>query len=322
MGKATKKWLIVAASLMVLGLIIFSAVMTANHWDFTKLSTAKYETNTYEVGLEFNNISINTETADIIFVPSDDGKCRVVCYEQQKMKHSAAVEDGTLTIDVVDTREWYDYITIFSFTSPKITVYLPQAEYASLFIELSTGDLEIPKDFKFGNIDVFTSTGDVKFLASALEDIKIKTSTGDICVENVSADKLDLSVSTGDVTASSIICEGDIKIHVSTGDTKLTDVTCKSVTSSGSTGDIILKNIIADEFFSIERSTGDVKLDGCDAAEIFVKTDTGDVTGSLLTDKVFITQTDTGSIDVPKTMAGGKCEINTDTGDIKIDVTP
>lgn len=28
--------------------------------------------------------------------------------------------------------------------------------------------------------------------------------------------------------------------------------------------------------------------------ELFVKTDTGDVTGSLLTDKIFITQTNTG----------------------------
>ncbi len=54
------------------------------------------------------------------------------------------------------------------------------------------------------------------------------------------------------------------------------------------------------------------------AGEIFVETDTGDVTGSLLTDKVFITQTDTGSIDVSKIADGGKCEISTDTGDIRI----
>ena len=53
---------------------------------------------------------------------------------------------------------------------------------------------------------------------------------------------------------------------------------------------------------------------------MFVETDTGDVTGSLLSDKVFITKSDTGSIDVPKTVTGGKCEITTDTGDIKIEI--
>ena len=59
-------------------------------------------------------------------------------------------------------------------------------------------------------------------------------------------------------------------------------------------------------------NTGDVKFDACDASEISVKTDTGDVTGSLLTDKVFITNTDTGRVNVPQTATGGRCEIITD----------
>ena len=39
MKKSTKIWLITATSLVALGCIIFSVVMTRNHWDFTKLST-------------------------------------------------------------------------------------------------------------------------------------------------------------------------------------------------------------------------------------------------------------------------------------------
>ena len=42
--------------------------------------------------------------------------------------------------------------------------------------------------------------------------------------------------------------------------------------------------------------------------------------GSLLSDKVFITETDTGNVNIPKTTDGGKCEIKTDTGDIKIKI--
>ena len=63
-----------------------------------------------------------------------------------------------------------------------------------------------------------------------------------------------------------------------------------------------------------------MKFKGSDAAELFVKTDTGDVTGSLLTDKIFITQTNTGDVDVPDTAAGGRCEIRTNTGDIEIKI--
>ena len=75
-----------------------------------------------------------------------------------------------------------------------------------------------------------------------------------------------------------------------------------------------------EEKFDIERSTGNVKFSDCDAAELFVETSTGDVKGSLLSAKVFIVKTDTGSADVPKTITGGRCEIETDTGDIKITV--
>lgn len=70
--------------------------------------------------------------------------------------------------------------------------------------------------------------------------------------------------------------------------------------------------------FSIERSTGDVEFDGSDADEITVKTSTGDVRGTLKSEKVFLTDTSTGWINVPKTTSGGRCEITTSTGNIDI----
>lgn len=317
MRKTTKVWLIIAGFLVVVGCIIFGGVMSMLKWDFTKLSTVKYETNTYEINEVFNEISMNTDTADIIFALSDDGKCRVECYEQENAKHSVSVEDDVLVVKINNRKSWYDYIGL-CFSSPKITIYLPKTEYNALSIDGSTGNVEIPKYYSFENVDISLSTGDVDFCAATSGSIKIKTSTGNICVENISTGLLDLSVSTGKVTVSGVTCEGNITVDVSTGKANLTDIACKNVISSGSTGNITLSNVIATEKFSIKRSTGNVKFNSCDAAEIYVKTSTGDVTGSLLSDKVFITDTDTGSVDVPKTATGDRCEINTDTGDIEI----
>ena len=117
-----------------------------------------------------------------------------------------------------------------------------------------------------------------------------------------------------------VSCTGEVSVNVSTGKAYLTDFKCKSIISDGNTGDIYLDNVIAEEKLSIKRSTGDIRFNGSDAAEIFVETDTGNVTGTFLTDKVFIAQTDTGRVDVPKTTSGGRCEIITDTGNIKISV--
>ncbi len=319
MSKQAKTWLITAASLVALGLIMFAVAMTVHDWDFTQLNTAKYETNTHSLSDEFADISIKTETADIVFLPSDDGKSKIVCSEPENAKHSVMVQDSTLIINEVDQREWYEYIGI-TLGTPKITVYLPNVEYGMLLIREDTGDIEIPQNFRFADIDILTSTGDVKNEASARECIKIKTSTGDIRVQTISANTLDLSVSTGKVIAASITCTGDVKISVSTGNVKLTDITCKRVVSTGSTGKISLENVIAAEHISIERNTGDINFDGCDATEMIIKTSTGDVTGSLLSDKVFFTESNTGSVNVPQTVTGGKCTITTDTGDIYIQI--
>ena len=319
MMKKTKVWLLTAALLVVLGLILFVAGMTANNWDFLNLSTEKFETNTYEIREDFRHMAMETDTADILFAVSQDGKCKVVCYEPEDEKHTASVQDGTLMICVVQQKQWHDYIGI-TMETPKIAVYLPQTQYDSLVIKESTGDLEIPGEFRFESMDISTSTGDVKNFASTSGTMKIKTNTGAIYVENVSVDVMDLSVSTGDVSAKSVTCVGDIQVGVSTGHAKLTDVKCKNLSSRGNTGDVFLENVIASELVSIERSTGDVKLDGCDGAELWIKTDTGDISGTLLSEKVFIVETDTGSVDVPKTVTGGKCEITTNTGDIRVKI--
>ena len=303
-------------TLSILLLLIIFCMMILT---MTACSSRNYETNIHDVNEEFNNISIKTDTADIAFVLSDDGTCRVVCYEDAKKSHSVEVQDGTLTVNVVNDKKWYDYIGV-NIDSPKITVYLPEKAYSSLVIEESTGDIEISNDFKFKSIDISLSTGNVKCYASAVENITIAASTGDIYAEGISASSLDLTVSTGNVTVSSVTCEEDITIGVSTGKTYLTDVACKNLTSTGSTGDISLKNVISTEKISVERSTGDVTLDRSDAAELFIITSTGDVEGSLLTNKVFIIETDTGRINVPNSITGGRCEITTDTGDIKISI--
>ncbi len=321
MSKATKIWLIIAASLILVGSIIFAGGMTAMKWDFTKLSTNKYETNSYELTEDFNSISISTSTADIEILPAESTKSSVVCYEQTNVKHTLEVKDGSLVINEVDTRNWHEHIHIgVNFEATKIAVYIPQGEYGALSIILSTGDVKISKDFTFESISVSASTGDVTNYASASDFIKIKATTGKIFVEDISAGSLDLSVTTGDVKVSGVNCDGDVKVGVSTGKTYLTDILCQSVISDGGSGDISLKNVIVAQKLSIERTTGDVLFDGSDAAQIIVKTQTGDVEGSLLSEKVFIVDTNTGKKEVPKTVTGGRCQITTNTGDVKITI--
>lgn len=317
MKKSTTLWLIIAAALVLAGSIVFTGVMMMLNWDFSQLSTVKYQTTEYTISEDFKNIAINIDTADIAFVAAE--KATVICHEQKNATHRVTVENGSLVVKSTDERKWYEHIGI-GFETPKITVYLPQGAYDALTVSSSTGNVDIPADFSFRRIHITESTGRVTCLASATEAVTIKATTGDIRVEDIATGQLDLTVSTGKVTVSGVDCSGDAVVSVSTGDANLSDLSCKNFISSGNTGDIDLKNVIATETFSITRSTGDVKFDGCDAGEITVTTDTGSVKGSLLSGKIFITHTDTGSVHVPDSVTGGKCQITTDTGNIKITI--
>lgn len=319
MDTTIKVWLIIAAALVILGALVFTVIMSINHWDFYKLSTTSYITGTHSITEDFTELSLEVDSAKINFIPSEDELCEVVCFEDENTPHSVTVEDGCLTIRVNDQRKWYHHIGIFNGTS-KITVTLPRGVYQSLKIDSSTGNIHIPGDFSFQRIDIAGSTGDVKCSASASESLKIRVSTGNIRVENLSTGTLDLSVSTGHVDANSISCSGAVNIKTSTGKTSLKDLSCGSLTSTGSTGDLTLENVIAEQTISIKRNTGDVQFIKCDAAQITVTTSTGDVTGTLLSDKVFITKTATGRVTVPSTTSGGQCKVTTNTGDIKLTI--
>lgn len=315
MKPVTKGFLIAAAVLILAGALLYVGVMAKNHWDFAALGKGDYETNTYPITEDFRSISIRSDTENIAFRPSEDGSCRVEILEREGKPHGVAVKDGVLCIE--EPEEKWSFFSL-SFAEPKITVCLPEGEYAELFIEESTGKIDVPADFRFDSISLTASTGDVSCRASAAGTISIDTDTGDIRVEDLRAETLRLTVTTGRVEVRSVSCEGTVEVLVSTGKTELTDVSCGSLISDGGTGDLTMKNLIAAETVAISRGTGDVRFEACDAGELEIATDTGDVTGTLLTGKVFLVRSDTGRIKVPETTAGGKCKVTTNTGDIDI----
>lgn len=316
----TKYWLLAAAALLLAGGLAFAWAMSGLRWDFSALGTSNYETNTLAIDERFQNLSIRSNTEDIVFAPSEDGVCAVEFYDQENRRHTASVEGGTLCIESADTRAWFEHITLFSLGTPKITVYLSETDYAALAIQGGTGSVTIPADFTFERMDVTLSTGDVRCAAAVSGPVRIETSTGDIRLNGLSAGALRLSVSTGAVEVRSVACTGDVEVTVRTGSARLADVSCKSLISGGSTGGLVLERVTAEDRVSVERSTGDVRLERCDAAELEIQTGTGSVTGSLASEKVFLAKSGTGRVEVPATVSGGTCRVTTSTGDIRLEI--
>lgn len=162
---------------------------------------------------------------------------------------------------------------------PTLTLYLPKDQYAALKLLVDTGDIRVPKIFTFDRVQIGSDTGDVDFQAGVTGQAQFKTDTGTV---------------------------------------KAVGVSCGNFTAESDTGEILLENVIASGALDVTSQSGDVRLKECDGAEIYIITDTGDVKGTILTEKVFLTETDTGEVNVPKSLTGGRCDITTQTGDIDI----
>lgn len=314
--------IIIAIILIVLGIVICAVSFFSVDFDFKKLSTQKYVHSTQSISDDFQNILIKTNTADVTLLLSDSGECKIESNLPEKFEISISVENGTLSVRVNDTRKWYEHIQFFSFGNDVITVYLPKNEWGNLGITTNTGDVSAPSNLKFSGVSIKGNTSDISIYSDVSGDMQIITDTGDIKISDVQQmQNLTLKTNTGDIKAEGVNAQGVIDIDVDTGDVKLNDFTGKGLKIKSNTGDVELREVVLTDTVDVRTDTGDVKFNAFDASGIKIVTDTGDVRGSLLTPKYFVVKSDTGREIYPSdSHSEERCEITTDTGDIKITI--
>ena len=67
--------------------------------------------------------------------------------------------------------------------------------------------------------------------------------------------------------------------------------------------------------------SGNITLEKSDAGELTLKASSGNITGSVLTEKIFLAESSSGRINVPKSVSGGRCEITTGSGNIDLRIS-
>lgn len=317
----TLKAVIVAAALIVVGAVLAGCGLWGmdGAWDlFT--GSGKLITTQETITGDFTNIDIDISWADLELLPSPDGTCYYKTATYDNTHCSYCVENGTLKIRQDDNRKWYQHIGIY-WEKTSLQVYLPEDAYGQLTVQSDTSDVTIPADFTFENVTITTDTGDLTITCQVTQQLSIASSTGNMTVRGIASQSITAAAATGDVYMEDIRCD-NLNISTSTGDKYLADVQCGTLKLEATTGDSELRNVVVTGDAKLESDTGDWELEGFDAANISIETSTGDVEGTLLSEKIFFTDTHTGHVEVPRTTSGGKCEITTDTGDIDIEIAP
>ena len=277
-----KKLLITSLILFVSGVIICGSVFAVKGKEI--LVEEDLVETSYEFDDVISNVHIEAIKNDVLFEVSRDGQCRVECLDLEGMEHEVTVTGDTLTITSEgDIEDLFDITRINVFhSSPRITVYLPEAEYESLVIDAANSDVVLDQDIIFSDVDI--------------------------------------NLDDGDVNISNYHSDGDISVDVDAGDLQVVNTTCRNLTYNGDTGDVTLNNSIISEQLNISILFGDVTFDGSDAFSIIVEIDSGDIEGTLLTAKTFDCSVQTGDVEIPGNGNGGNCQLHIGAGDIEIDI--
>ena len=318
--KSSKKVVIIVALVMIaVGLGISVCAMVALGFDFRKMNTVDLVTNTYELDEEISAISVKGVECDVRIIPSEDGNCKVVCHESDKVSNSVNVENGVLSINYNDNRKWYERIGVF-WGSMKIDIYLPEGEYDKFYVKTVSGDINIPEGYVFAKAEIKSISGEVRYLSQVGGDLSVKTTSGDIFIGESEAINMSAVSTSGKITMKNVTVQSNVNIKTVSGDVELSGIECENISADTTSGEQEYQDVVMDGNMNIKSISGDVDMHRCDAGSIRIKTTSGDVSGTLLTDKIFTTDTVSGDVDVPRSESGGECEIITTSGDIEVDV--
>lgn len=316
--KARMKMTITGIILVALGCLLFAGCSAANGFDWSKLSTQRYEQKTKTVEEAFHSISITDNTANVHLIPTTDGVCKIE-YEQSKyITYDIAVSADTLTVNKVENRKWYHHIG-FNFYNPTLTVYIPAGTYGALTVVSDTSDVTVPSGFAFENFKIDISTGNVLLSADVAGDLTVRTSTGHISVSTASAATASLTASTGRIEASNLTVAGSFTATSSTGDQKFYNITCANATMTSSTGDKEISSLTATESLTVTSDTGENTFRDIACGAASVTTSTGDQNYTDFNCASANLQAETGDVTMTNLIASGHLQIKTDTGDITFD---
>ncbi len=302
MKKSKKILITVAVILVAVGMICGFCGIYSLGFNFNEISTSDFVTHTYTVEDDFTNIIIEDAESNINFYKSNDDKCRVLCDEREKVTHTVVNENNTLTVRVKDERNWFERINIgFFIADMRVSVYLPKNKYDSLNAASMSGDIDVANEFTFDNAKVGSISGDVSVKADVKQELNISSTSGDVIINNISA--------TECINASSV-----------SGEIDLSNVKGKEIFAKTISGGVMLTDTVASQKLKANSTSGEIDLKRCDAKNIVLDTVSGEISGTLLSNKQFITETTSGTVNVPQCVSNEECRITTVSGDIYIKI--
>lgn len=322
--KATGKALIVAGSLLILGIIFIAGggLIINNKYEKAKAEMPELKEFVYEAKTEdIKDLETKLESEDVEIITTDSEKIRITYYDieeestykfteankklvmekQEKLKLS--ISGSGLSITNFD--ELFARNVNIEASVPKFKIEIPETYEGSAKFKGTSGNYEI-SDIDFENT------------------LRIELSSGDIYVQNTtSKNDIDISCTSGTIQLSNIIAGGDLNIDSSSGDITIKDITAEnSLNCATTSGNFEGVNIVT-AIFNKASTSGDTAIAGLSGATaINCVSTSGDFNVTLsgeLEDYSISCQTTSGTSNLPSSYVSeknNKISVSVTSGDV------
>ena len=273
---------------------------------------------TCNISERFENVRVETVSADVRFRVGGSDTCIVEYKGPSRMRCTAEVKNGTLTVAEKPARRWpFGLWGLFGTHRVEVTVFLPERQYDELSIETASGDIEAPSGGVFRELSVSSTSGDQILDGVEADSLTAQSTSGNVSVQNSRLGSLDVSTTSGDQKAASTDIAGHAGFEAVSGNISVQNGSFGSLAVSTTSGDQDIASAAVDGHASFSAVSGNISLLASDAGSLEFSTTSGDVCTELLTPKEYITETTSGDVSVPVSAPGaGRCSVTTVSGDI------
>lgn len=290
---------------------------------------------TEEVNIK--NIIVDALFADVIVIPSGNNQITLnyVNYgdqKQQMMYEFQSWQEGDRIIAKVIRKEtnfgFFNYIkTPRMNIEVRIPDYFPNLQLNStsgdmrltgsksyeVVVNTMSGDIEV-QDYHAKSMQLQSQSGDVNIKNSNGETLRCNSTSGDLRLAEVKYKDCSLDTSSGDVQLNR--AEGQNVISRSkSGDISFRDSKINKVDSKTSSGDATITNVLADSF-CIQSTSGDVRAESSSISDFSLQSTSGDVNASRIISRIIHASSKSG--DVRAAAESKEWRVSSTSGDVFI----
>ncbi|HIV29649.1 MAG TPA: DUF4097 family beta strand repeat protein [Candidatus Pullichristensenella excrementipullorum] len=254
-----KKTAKVAVALLIAGVALALAGFAMAGFDFGNLNAGgALVERQYEAEGDVVELVVADRNADIVITPSEDGKARLTCQENEEAAYDIREEGGRLYIEKIEQRQnglgaWFGF-----HLNGKLEIELP----AGAHVDISNGNGAVRVDggdgVSFPTVTIATDNGPIAVRNVSAGAVALGTDNDSVTVENVSADTLRVETDNGSIDLNGVQAD-DISLRTGNDNVRMEGVEADALEAVTDNGDVTFDGLTVRESLSLQTDNGDIR---------------------------------------------------------------